>query len=615
MKNIVRWLTLPALLALTVGFGSVPVAADHVPAKHQNMDLLFSSGGTGATNSDLAFWGKYAYQGYYNGFKIFDISNPAAPTLVRDFACPGPQNDISVFDRDGNGQADILFLSVDSVMENSQCGAAAVAAADVEDPDGWEGIRIFDISNPAQPKQIGAVYQDCGSHTHTLWPDAGNYRVLLWNSSYPLRPGPTCGPTRGPAVGRDPLHGVIQIVQVGWDAANPLGPITAGEIAEPPINYPGDPDNKFDPQEHTDVTTFGDLRACHDIGVFVGRSLAGGACAEQAQLWRVKPNGIPDTANPIWVYDDPVDETGVTGNANDPGVKVDFWHSATFSWDGKVVNFIDESFDFLASGNQACPPTSTGGSVDGDTGRMFFLDTATGKKLSHFMIPRTEADAYCTSHLGIPVLTNDRYLLVNAWYQGGVDVIDFTNPASPQEIAYWDFNPNGPTGSDNWAAYWYEGPQAPGGGLTIYATDGFGAATTARGFEVFRGNVAVKEGNLTHLNPQTQTLLCRGVAGTVFGTPDADIIEGTNAADVIVGGDGNDRIFGLTGDDLICGGAGRDKVSGSGGDDRIYGEDGNDNLRGNAGKDTLVGGRDKDRCHGGPGKDKIGKSCEKVIQP
>ena len=617
MKKL-RWFTLPALLALATGFGSVPAAADHVPAKHQRMDLLYSSGPTGYTNSDLAFWGKYAYQGYYNGFRIFDISNPQTPVLVRDFSCPGAQNDLNVFDRDGNGRADILFTSTDSVMTTDDCTATQKPLSEWEDPGGWEGIRIFDISNPASPVLLDTVYQDCGSHTNTLWPDAGNNRVLLWNSSYPLRPGPTCGPNTGPPAGRDPLHGVIQIVQVEWDPDNPLGPVTAGEIAEPAVTYPGDADNKFDPQEHglPEETAPGaplhDLRACHDIGVFVGRSIAGGACAEQAQLWRVSKNGIPDTANPVWAYDDSVDETGVTGDPNDKGVVVDFWHSATFSWDGSIVNFIDESF------GSGCPPTTTAGTIDGDTGRMFFFDTKTGNLRSNFYPPRTEtaSGAYCSAHLGIPVLSTNQNLLVNAWYQAGVNVVDFNDPDNPKEIAYWDFDPAGPTGSDNWSAYWYEGPELSGNNLTIYATDGFGSTGThQRGFEVFRGNVNANEGNLTHLNPQTQGLLCRGVAGTVFGTPGADVVKGTPANDVIVTGSGKDRVIGLKGRDLICSGGGRDKVSGSGGKDRIFGEGGKDNLRGGGGKDRVVGGGGRDRCHGGPGNDKVAGSCEKVLQP
>jgi hypothetical protein len=139
---------------------------------------------------------------------------------------------VTVWDRDRDGEADLLFASVDRTLTGPQCGATATAAHD--DPTGWEGIRIFDVSDPRNPRQIGAVYQDCGSHTHTLVPDRRRNRVLLYNASYPLRPGPTCGPVRGPAAGRDPLHGVVQIVQV------PLGnPAAAREIAERPGQLPG----------------------------------------------------------------------------------------------------------------------------------------------------------------------------------------------------------------------------------------------------------------------------------------------------------------------------------------------------------------------------------------
>lgn len=128
-----------------------------------------------------------------------------------------------------------------------------------------------------------------------------------------------------------------------------------------------------------------------------------------------------------------------------------------------------------------------------DTGRMFFLDTRSGGKLSHFMIPRPEPGVYCSAHLGKPVPNRDgRNLLVNAWYEGGVDVIDFTDPTDPEEIAFYD------AASDNWSAYWYEGPELPGDTLTIYGND------IRQGFQSFRGDVAVDDTRLPFLNPQTQ---------------------------------------------------------------------------------------------------------------
>jgi hypothetical protein len=598
-----------ALLALTAV--TLPAGANHNPFDQHspNMSLLtMAANGRNLTNSDMAFWGHYAYQGDYGGFRIFDIANPASPVLIGNMACLGAQNDITVWDRDGNGQADIAFTSVDRTMSGPDCGATNTTAHD--DPSGWEGLRIFDIQNPGAPTQIGSVYLDCGSHTNTLWPDPANDRVLLYNSSYPLRPGPTCGPTRGPEHGRDPLHGVIQVVEVSWSHANPTGAVTATEIAEPKIVYPGDPDNKFTPSEHglgpaTDSTLIQGMRACHDIAIFVPLRLAAAACAEQAQMWRIKPNGLPDTEHPLWVYDDTVDESGTTGNASDQGVIVDFWHSATFTWDGSVVKFEDESF------GEECPPkTPVAGetaSQAGDTGRLFFFDTYTGKKLGQFMTPEPWESEYCSAHLGNFVPTSDgKDLLVYAWYMGGITVIDVTDPANPTQVAHYDGaggippDASGVNGFDNWAAYWYEGPSLPGSNLTIYATDGVHDPSStdggARGFMSLRADIATAEVNLDSLNPQTQeqvipNVKCKGRVATVVGGPLKDVLQGTAGDDVIASLGANDTIKGGKGNDTICAGGGKDT------------------LKGGAGDDLLVGEKGSDTCIGGPGSDRA-RTCE-----
>lgn len=448
-----------------------------------------SPNGTSAINSDIAFWGNKAFAGNYDGFRIFDISG-AAPVLITDFRCFGPQNDLSVYDRDGDGEADLLIASVDRTLSGPECGAVAVAH---DDPNGWEGLRIFDISNPGAPVMIASVYQDCGSHTHTLLPQPERGRLLVLNASYPLRPGPTCGPVRGPAAGRDPLHGVIQVVEV------PLNnPETAHELTELPIHYRGDPDNQFDPAEHG-LAGLNPLRACHDIAVFQPLGLVAGACAEQAQMWKINPvTGLPDTLNPLWVYQDKVDVDGPGGG----DVAVDFWHSATFSWDGKTVVFIDES---LGTG---CPTQTMINGVPSDTGRMFFLDAATGEKLSHYFAQRTAPSSdpvqYCSSHLGNTVPANGRNLLVNAWYTGGVDVIYFTNPRKPREIAFWDAL------GDNWSAYWYEfGTGFATGPMRVYATHGVESVESGRGFQAFETNVGSRRQRLRWLNPQTQEFLLK----------------------------------------------------------------------------------------------------------
>jgi len=196
-------------------------------------------------------------------------------------------------------------------------------------------------------------------------------------------------------------------------------------------------------------------------------------------------NGLPDTSNPVWVFDQR---------------NIDFHHSATFSWDGKVVNFIDESF------GSGCPTVTKG---IGQTGRMFFVDAASGKRLSSFMIRRShkkEEPDYCSAHLGNVVPASDRYLLVNAWYTGGVDVIDFSNPRAPKEVAFYDQN------GDEWSGYWYEQTgTSTAGVLNVFGTHGVehvaddeGLELQARGFESFLADVAAARGAFDHLNPQVQ---------------------------------------------------------------------------------------------------------------
>ncbi|HEX6255535.1 MAG TPA: hypothetical protein VFZ70_06950, partial [Euzebyales bacterium] len=327
----------------------------------------------------------------------------------------------------------------------------------------------------------------------------GENRVLLYNSSYPLRPGPTCGqPADGEPIhhDRDPVHGVIQVSEVSWDAGDPLGGVTAQEIAEPPLTYPGDPDNVFDPAEHG-LDVFDPLRACHDIGVHLGVGLAAGACAEQMQVWRIGADGLPDTANPVWVFDDSVDTNGATGDPDDTEIAVDFWHTARFTWDGRYVQGDDESF------GSGCPPTTAIGfdatEPNSDTGRTHFVRVSDGQRMSTFMIPREGAGSYCSMHQGNFIPTPGRYLSVNAWYAGGVDIVDFTSVRNPREIAYFDHGPAGGEGdSNNWSHYWYEQNPKPGDPVTTYGQD------ISRGFQVFEATVGRgKRFGIGHMNPQT----------------------------------------------------------------------------------------------------------------
>jgi hypothetical protein len=474
-------------------------------ANFQTGQNPFSAANKHLTSSDIAFWGDLAYVGDYGGFRIFDVSQPT-PELVSDARCFGAQGDPSVFDRDGNGEADTLVLSVDAVLAGPECGAAAVGK-NVPDgegglryPDGaWEGLRIFDVSNPAVPQQVATVYQDCGSHTNTLLPAPGGESMYVLNSSYPLGEGPTCGPL-GEKQGRKVNHGVIQVVEV------PFGdPAAAREVQELPVVYPGDADGTYRPKSEQGINVpLDDFLGCHDLSAFPGKGIVGAACGEQAQVWDIdKTTGLPDTADPRWVHDQ---------------VNVDFWHSATFSWDGKVANFIDESF------GDGCPPvtTKTGGTgtlQTFQTGNMFFFDTKSGDLLSEYRNPRPTNDdlgagdrlTYCSSHLGIPVPARDRYLLVNAYYRGGSSVIDFSDPTRPKEIAFADLE-----GTNTWSAYTYPRKSGRKSSIPVYSNDGLsrnyaprGAPADFReaayGFMRFQADIGrTTLVGFDHLNPQLQ---------------------------------------------------------------------------------------------------------------
>jgi hypothetical protein len=538
MQRLIR-LVLPGLLAL--GLLAASAGATHNADQHFKMEELFTSPNK-ATNSDLAFWGKHAFVGYYTGsdfgepvstgprggVRIFDISNPASPRLVRDFACDGPQNDPILWDRNGNGVADLLLLAVDRTMDNPNCGAPRSMRVNAAgqtvrfdaNPNGWEGVRVFEMSdNPANPFQTitpaKMQYTDCGAHTITAWTGFANHptnpRLIVYVSSYPLRPGPTCGQTgsltatppyanttnpydEDPVV-NDPFHRQIQVLEV------PLNnPAATREIAQPPITYPGDPDGKFDWSERGLSGLEPAAVACHDITVRMKENIAGGACAEQGQVWEITANGIPNTAAPTAIMDD---EFSSGGTGNIPGA-VDFFHSVTFDNEGEVVNLVDESFGSgcpTMTNWQARPwhPAATQKS-----GRMFFTDVD-GNFLSEFHVgdlrPNPGETEYCSAHMGLPVLRIDRDLLVNAWYTGGVDVIDFSDATALQEVAYYD--PARDSGT--WSAYSYTGPKfrrSPG--VPIYASDGVENNAIAEGMVVYRALLQnVGRHTVDHLNPQT----------------------------------------------------------------------------------------------------------------
>ncbi|MEN3615887.1 hypothetical protein AAH979_41165 [Plantactinospora sp. ZYX-F-223] len=362
----------------------------------------------GALDSDLAFQGRYVFAGNYEGFVIYDVKNPARPSIVSQVQCSGSQNDISVY-------GDLLFLSTDDPRSDDSCASTSVPRSETV----WEGIKIFDIKDKRNPRYIKAVKTACGSHTHTLVPSKDKKSVYLYVSSY--------GPSDTYAGCATP-HDSISIVKV------PVKKPTQAAVVAVPNLFP----DGGNPGGNGSSTTSG----CHDITVYPSKDLAAGACMGDGILLNIANREAPRVINRVR-----------------DTVNFSFWHSATFNNSGTKVVFTDE----LGGGSGATcvetvAPTRGANAIYDIAGR------GDGRSLvfkSYYKIPRLNTTLEnCVAHNGslIPVLGRD--IMVQAWYQGGVSVFDFTDSARPVEIAYWE---RGPLTTDrrliggSWSAYWYNG--------------------------------------------------------------------------------------------------------------------------------------------------------------
>jgi hypothetical protein len=601
----------------------LPASATHNADQHSpNMELVTTLPKTGVVNSDLAFWGDRVYAGYLSigspggmgaspgGFRIINISNPESPTVVTDFVCWGSQNDISVWNNDGDPAADLLFLSVDGSRTAASAGTAPTcndpaSPSTGNDPNGWEGVRIFDINDETAPVLIANVPTDCGSHTHTLVPGKGanSGNVYIYVSSYPLgqaavttglpnglrQNGTECLEPEPGEVKPNGVHNKISIITVPLSA-----PETADDFTGTPPNltYPNVKEVPLDGSTHwtnrsTPTRSF-DFTACHDISVFMELDIASASCWEEAQFWDITDPLSPDYLRRI----------------RNPEEVDTLFHSTTFAWDGSYVALEDEAG---GGGDDRCRDPND------PQGRILFYNFS-ARKLGDFKIPRAQPKGeVCTAHLyNFVPQTSQRDILVSAWYEGGTSVADSTNPAATKEIGFYDAQtpvPGGttPITADQWSAYWYNG--------YIYVND------EGRGLDVLKFNDARVEDAVTlpFLNPQTQMNLitqtaiqCGNRDATILGTSEDDVLVGTEEPDVIQGIGGNDRISGQGANDRACGGAGRDRVRGQQNSDRLFGEAGADRLNGGLGNDRLVGGPGRDVCVGGPGNDRA-RQCEREI--
>jgi len=398
-------------------------------------------------NTDLAFQGDYAFVGNFNGFNIYNVANPSAPALRTSVVCPGGQGDVSVY-------GSLLFMSVEENRAKTDCTLTPAADATTR----FRGVRIFDISNLDAPVQVAGVQTCRGSHTHTLVTDAddpSNVYIYVQGTAG-VRPatelaGCDANNTNTP-VGENPSKWRIEVIKVPVAApqnaavvntprlfANEAGAVNGLQNDVPAPLHPSG--MAWSPQPITD--------ACHDITVYPEIELAAGACEGNGILI-----DISDPANPVR-----------TDAAADPLFA--YWHGATFSNDGKTVIFTDE----WGGGTAArCRGERIGGTppapLPADSlswGANAIYDIVDGKLQfrSYYKIrPVQTTQENCVSHIPSLIPVPGRDVFVQAWYQGGASVVDFTDSSNPVEIGYFDRGPISPTAlvlGGLWSTYWYNG--------------------------------------------------------------------------------------------------------------------------------------------------------------
>jgi hypothetical protein len=395
-----------------------------------------------ATNSDLAFSGNLVYQGNYNGFMVWDVSNPVRPVLRTRFLCPASQSDVSVFHN-------LLFVSGEGTGGRLDCGAQGVP--EPVSPDRLRGIRIFDISDVRNPQYIANVQTCRGSHTHTVVTDprdAGNVYIYVSGSAR-VRPAEELPGCSDLMPDEDPNSALFRIEVIQVPLANPQ----AARIVTQPRIFTGltaPPRRDAEGNVVHDPTRPGPTQ-CHDITVYPEVGLAGGACGGYGLLL-----DISDVRNPRRI------DAAADHNMS-------FWHSATFANDGTAMLFTDEW------GGGSAPRCRASDRYEWGANALFTIEDGKLVFQSYYKMPAAQtAQENCVAHNGSPIPIPGREVKVQAWYQGGVSIFDWTDPARPFEIAFHD---RGPYSADrlesagSWSSYWYNG--------YIYSSE------IARGLDVF----------------------------------------------------------------------------------------------------------------------------------
>jgi hypothetical protein len=419
-------------------------------------------------NSDMAFEGNHLFQGNFYGVSIYDISNPANVQLLTSMVCPGGQGDVSVY-------KNLMFMSVEMPNGRLDCGVEgfppepAPPADDDKNKDKdkkkhripaaqkdrFRGVRIFDISDIKNPKQLAAIQTCRGSHTHTLVVDPNdkdNVYIYVSGTSFVRQPEELAG-CSGEKPDKDPNTALfrIDVIQVPLAAPQEAKVVSSPRVFIDPrtgaINglTNGGTHGKKGPEKPSDTDQ------CHDITVYSAIGLAAGACSGNGIVLDIKDPVHPKRLDAV----------------NDPNYS--YWHSASFSNDGSKVVFTDEWGGGLGARCRSNDPNKWGADA------IFRLKDDKLSFGNYYKLPAAQGDTEnCVAHNGSLIPVPGRDIEVQAWYQGGVSVMDFTDPANPYEIAYFDRGPIDPKMlvlGGEWSAYWYNG--------YIYGSE------IARGLDVF----------------------------------------------------------------------------------------------------------------------------------
>jgi hypothetical protein len=410
-------------------------------------------------NSDLAFQGNRLFMGNFYGLNIYDISTPAQTRLLTSMICPGGQNDVSVY-------KNLMFMSVEMPNGRLDCGTQGFPppppppAEQEKNPppppaqkDRFRGVRIFDISNIREPRQVAAVQTCRGSHTHTLVvdpKDKNNVYIYVSGTSF-VRQSEELAGCSGEKPDKDPNTALFRIEVIKVPLARPQD---AAVVSSPRLfmdSRTGVLNALSSGGTHGKEPDSKDSDQCHDITVYPQLGLAAGACSG---------NGI------LLDINDPVNPKRIDA-VNDPNYA--YWHSASFSNDGKKVLFTDEWGGGLGARCRATDPNKWGADA------IFHLQDNKLKFASYYKLPAAQGDSEnCVAHNGSLIPIPGRDIAVQAWYQGGISLVDFTDGEHPTEIGYFDRGPIYPNTlvlGGPWSSYWYNG--------YIYASE------IARGLDIF----------------------------------------------------------------------------------------------------------------------------------